>query len=203
MSGIKPILTDLLAKLASIQVTNQDNFVVSLYSHVWNNQLRNIEDGKGYSWPRPAAFIEIVSPASFEIIGLGMRSVDLGIRIHLIHDFYNSEGTQEQDLLIFDLRDQIVSAHNIDTMIQSGISGYCPTGCTPMNCIGESQDFEHGNLYHYILDFACNYIDTVSSPYDEKDGRFVEEITPDLDLLVEDGGIPEPTAEEQTFIIPQ
>lgn len=198
MSGIKPVLTDILAKLATIQVVNQDGQTVSLYSHVWNNQLAYAEDGKGYSWPRPAAFVEIVSPASFEVIGLGFRSADLGIRIHLIHDFFDAQdGTYEQDLTIFDLRDKVVSA-------SIGLSQYFPTACGPLNCISESQDYDHGNLYHYILDFITNFTDSKGSSYDPQDGRFVEEITPDLDLQVDLVSKPaDYVPEDDYFVIPK
>jgi len=204
MSGILPVITDLLAKLATIQVVNQDGQTVPLYSHVWNNQLVYAEDGKGYSWPRPAAFIEIVSPATYETIGLGFRSADLGIRIHLIHDFYNSEGTYGQDLTIFDLRDKIVSAHNVNPNVQSGLSQYCPTACGAMNCIAESQDYDHGNLYHYICEFITNFTDSKGSKYDPTNGQFIEELTPDLDLQVDLVEKPaDYVPEDDYFIIPQ
>jgi len=205
MSGIKPVITDLLAKLATIQVQNQDGQTVPIYSHIWNNQLAYAEDGKGYSWPRPSAFIEIVSPAQFEIIGLGFRSADLGIRIHLVHDFFDAQdGTYEQDLTIFDLRDKVVSAHNTDTTKQSGLSQYCLTACGPLNCVSESQDYDHGNLYHYILEFICNFTDSKGSKYDPANGQFIETSDPDLDLLVD--LIPKPddyVPENDYFIIPQ
>lgn len=205
MSGILPVITDILAKLATIQVVNQDNYTVPLYARVWNNQLDNLEDGKSYSWPRPAAFVEVISPASFEVIGLGFRSADLGIRIHLIHDFYDAgDGTYEQDLTIFDLRDKVVSAHNTDTNVQSGLSQYCPTACGPMNCIAESQDYDHGNLYHYILEFITNFTDSKGSKYDPANGQFIEELTPDLDLQVDLVDKPaDYVPEDDYFIIPQ
>jgi len=205
MSGLKPVITDILAKLATIQVVNQDGLSVPIYAHVWNNQLAYVEDGKGYSWPRPAAFIEIVSPASFEVIGLGFRSADIGIRIHLIHDFFDAQdGTYEQDLTIFDLRDKIISAHNVNPNVQSGLSQYCPTACGPLNCIAESQDYDHGNLYHYICEFITNFTDSKGSPYDPADGRYVEEITPDLDLQVDLVDKPSDyVPEDDYFVIPK
>lgn len=204
MSGILPVITDILAKLATIQVTNQDNLTVPIYARVWNNQLDNLNGGESYSWPRPAVFVEIISPASFEVIGLGFRSADLGIRIHLIHDYYNSEGTYGQDLTIFELRDKVVSAHNVDAAIQSGLSQYCPTACGPLNCISESQDYDHGNLYHYILDFICNFTDSKGSVYDPADGRFIDTADPDMDLQTDPMVKPaDIVPETDYFIIPQ
>jgi hypothetical protein len=195
MSGIKQPLQDILTRLSAIQVMNQDRQLVSLYSRVWNNHVQNLLSGESYEWPRPAAFVEIAT--NFEIIGLGFRSADLGIRIHLVHDYFNADGTFDQDLTIFDLRDQILSA-------KDGLSFYCPTACGPLHCIGEEQDFDHNNLYHYILNFICNFTDSKGSKYDPETGFYIESADPDLDATVEDGGtLPESMQENDYFIIPK
>ncbi len=202
MSGLKPVITDILDKLATIDVENQDNLTVPIYARIWNNQLDNLQEGQSYSWPRPAAFVEIVSPATFEVIGLGFRSADIGIRIHIEHDFYNSEGTYSQDLTIFDLRDKIISAHNPDTNIQSGLSQFCPTACGPLNCVSEYQDYNHGNLYHYICEFITNFTDSKGSVLDPNDGRYTEEVIDPLDAQIEPMPKPESPAPTNDFIIP-
>jgi hypothetical protein len=195
MAGIKQPIQDILTRLATIQVVNQDHQTVNLFSRIWNNHLRDIRDGKSYEWPRPAAFVEVIT--NFEIIGLGFRSADLGIRIHLIHDYFNADSTFEQDLTIFDLRDQILSA-------KTGLSQYCPTACGPLNCIGEEQDFDHDNLYHYILNFICNFTDIKGSKYDPETVIYIDTADPDLDAsLVKGGTIAAPAVETDDFIIPQ
>jgi hypothetical protein len=202
MSGIKQPIQDILAKLSTIQVANQDHQTVNLYSRVWNNQVANIKDGKSYEWPRPAAFVEVVSPARFEILGMGLRSADLGIRVHLVHDNYNNESAGfDQDLAIFDLRDIILG--NFDNPVNPGLSNYCPTACGPLVCVGEDQDYDHDNLYHYILEFVCNFIDSKGSPYDPNTGKYFDTPNPDLEMTVEKDGIPTKPSEEITFIIPQ
>ena len=192
MAGIKPVLVDLLTKLEGITVVNMDQTTASLYARMWNNQLENIRDG-GYSWPRPAAFIEIVSPASYDIIGLGFRSADLGIRIHLIDEFYNTDGTFEQNLGVFDLRDQVIAE----------LSQYCPTACGAMNCINEEQDYDHDNLYHYIAEFVCNFTDSKGSKYDPGSGNFDESANENLDLTVANGGIPDELPTDNVYTIPK
>lgn len=182
MAGIKEALSDILTKLNAINVKNAEGGFGSLYARIWNNQVGYLNDGSGYSWPRPAAFVEVVSPASFEVIGSGFRSADLGIKIHIVHDFYNADDTFEQDMVIFDLRDQVIM----------GLSQYCPTACGPLNCISEFQDYNHGNIYHYICEFICNLTDSRGSKYEPEAGNFTESANANLDLDVK----PE-------FIIPQ
>ena len=142
-------LTDILTKLSGLDVVNGDHATVKLYTRIWNNQIRYEADGKLYNFPKPACFVEVVSPATFEILGEGYRSCDVNFRIHLSHDNYNNEGTFEQDLLIFGLRDSVIKL----------LTGYRPTGCGPLNAMSEQQDYEHDNVYHYIIDFVCNLTD--------------------------------------------
>ena len=163
MAGIKAPVTDILNKLSTIQVTNGDGNSVPLYTRIWNNQIRDAEIGKLYDYPKPCVFLEIINEAKYEEIGCGVQSCDLGIRCHLIHEFYNEDGTFEQDLAIFDLRDSIISA----------LSFYQPTACNPIIRTGESQDYNHSNLYHYIIDFITNFTDSKGSAYDVTSGKYV------------------------------
>ncbi len=189
MSGIRPLVEDILTKLSQVNVTNADGYATTLYSRLWNNQLRETEQGKGYSWPMPAAFVEVVSPVSFEVLGLGFRSADIGIKIHLIHEFLNQDGTFEQDLTIFDLRDQIIKS----------LSQYCPTACGALNCISESNDSDHDNLVHYVMEFVCNFIDSKGSPLEEMN----EDIIEDLDAQVVASEAQTETQDNTYFIIPK
>ncbi len=195
MAGIKAPILDILTKLSAISVPNAESTTALLYARIWNNQLKDIKTGGIPVFPRPAAFVEIINPATYEIIGLGFRSADLGIRIHLIHDFTNGEGTFEQDLPVFDLRDKIIS-NGI------GLSGLCPTACGPLNCIREEQEYDHDNIYHYIMDFVTNFTDSKGSAYDPDAGKYIDTANPDLDADVVLGGVVEPVEETQEFILP-
>lgn len=169
MSGIVSPLNDLLAFLAAKTVTNKDGGTVPLYARVWNNQIRYEENGELYNFPKPAAFVEIASPVQFQILGQGYRSADLAFRIHLSTENYNVEGSFEQDLAVFALRDSIIG----------WLTGRKLTGCYPLVSIGEEQDFEHSNTYHYIIDFVANFTDTKGSRLDtDKYDKFVESIAP-------------------------
>ena len=198
MAGIVHPLRDILTRLSTIQVQNPDGLMVNLYARVWNNQLRQVEEGKSYAWPTPAVFVEIVTPVTFEQIGLGFRTADLGIKVHIIHEFYNQDGTFEQDLKIFELRDLILSTND-------GLSQFCPTACGPMNCMHEEQDDNHNNLYHYICEFICNFIDSKGSKYDPDEMNFDDSADSTMDLTVTEGGIPNPIPDPdpEFMIIPQ
>jgi hypothetical protein len=201
MSGLRTPLEDILKVLSAIKVVNADNQNTLLYARLWNNQLRMIENGKSYEWPRPAAFVEVITPVHYEILGLGLRMADLGIKIHLIHDFYNQDDTFDQDLVIFDLRDKIL-ASNINPA-NPGLSGYCLTSCGPLNCINETQDSDHDNLVHYILDFVCNFIDSKASPFDDNAGNYDDTADPNLDVEVDNDLIPTPEIiPDDYFILP-
>jgi hypothetical protein len=194
MSGIKQPIQDILNQLSGITIQTQENQNSPVYARVWNNQIRQMEDGKGYDFPRPAAFLEITNPAPYKALHLGFRSADLTAKIHLLHDFYNADGTLEQDLGIFDLRDIVISV----------LTGFCPTACGPMNCISEDQAYAHGNLYHYLLDFVCNFTDSKGSPYDPDAGMYDDTANPLLDQSTISGGIPGPIPDpDPEFIIPQ
>lgn len=175
MAGIVQPLNDLLTQLATLQVVNGDHNTVSLYVRVWNNQIRYEADGKLYDFPKPAAFIEVVSPATFEILGQGYRSSDVSFRIHLTHENYNNEGTFEQDLSIFDLRDKVIAL----------LTGYRPANCGPLNAVSEQQDFEHTNVYHYVIDFVTNFTDTIGSRLDVNNPNAFIESTPPIELEID------------------
>ncbi len=193
MAGIKQPIQDILTRLGTLQVVNQGNQTVGLYTRVWNKQVRNEIEGKTYSYPKPAAFLEIISPATYQVIGQMYRNADISFRVHLVHEFYDAQdGTMEQDLAIFDLRDQVIAL----------LTGYAPTGCGPLNCMVEGQDDDHDNVYEYLLDFVANFTDSKGSPLDPARNVYVPAVPPialDVELTTDQGG--GQLGQSQTFLI--
>lgn len=179
MAGIKDCLQDILTQLTTLQVVNQSGQTVPLYARIFNNQVEYEAQGKGVAFPKPAAFVEIVTPATYQVIGQGYRDSDLSIRIHLVHEFMDAaDGTFDQDLAIFDLRDQILVL----------LTKFTPAGCGPMNCMVESQSYTHTQIYEYILDFVCNFTDSKGSPLDPARTVYTPSIPPlDVDIEVTTG----------------
>lgn len=194
MAGIVQPLRDILTKLSTLTVVNGDGGSVALYARVWNNQLKSERDGKLNDFPKPAVFVEIISPVQFQEIGGNFRSADLGINVHLVHEYYNQDGSFEQDLAVFDLRDQIIAL----------LSQYKPTGCGLMVAVNESQDFDHDNMYHFVIGFMTNFTDSKASEYDPPRGNFVDSTPPTalhLDVTIADTPVYKPPAPQ--YKIPQ
>jgi hypothetical protein len=169
MAGIKQPIQDILTKLATLQVINSSGQAMSLQPRIWNNQFVWEKDGKLYDFLKPAAFLEVLNNVEYAEIGQGFQSADVGWRVHIIHEMYDAQdGTFEQDLPVFDLRDQVVAL----------LSLYEPTACGPLVRTGEGQDYEHGNLYHYIIDFICNFTDSKGSPWDPAAGKYISSTPP-------------------------
>lgn len=168
MANIKQAVKDMLLKLATIAMPNNEGQFTSSTVRVWNNQLSYLRDGKLEGFVLPALCLEVVNQARYQVIGQGFRSADLSFRIHILHQFYNQDGTYEQDLDVFDIRDNLLAQ----------ITMFRPAGCGPLTCIAEDQDYSHDNIYHYIMDFVANFTDSKASPDDPESGKFVPSVPP-------------------------
>lgn len=194
MAGIKQPLQDILARLATIQVTNQDGKTVPLYARVWNNQIEQERSGETYLYPKPAAFIEISGPITFEEVGKNLRSSEIVFIIHLVHEYYNQDGTFEQDLVIFDIRDQVIAS----------LSQFRPASCSMLVAVMEQADHDHDNLYHYTMSFTTTFMDSKGSPYDTGRGIYIDKEPPtDLQIIAVKGTSPIFTPIDQPYKIPQ
>ena len=142
MAGIKNAITDLITKLSPI--TND-------FCRIWNNQFRYMEEQKIESFPFPCSFIEVQMQQVHSQLSSGVTESDVTFKIHLGAVEYDAQdGTLEQNTSIFTLRDSVVKA----------LTGYEPTGCSKLMKIAEQQDYEHTDVYHYIIYFQCSFIDT-------------------------------------------
>jgi hypothetical protein len=193
MAGKKDVFQSIATQLSSIQVTNQDGQAVGLYVRKWNNQIKREATGEYISYPKPAAFIELVSPVQYEQLSQGFRNADLGIHIHLVHELYDGgNGTFEQDLTIYDLEDQVLVA----------LSLFKPTGCGPLTCITSNEDIDHDNVNEMVLGFVCNFTDSKGSPLDEARTVYTPSVPPleiEVDESVSQGG--GQVTQRRTFLI--
>jgi hypothetical protein len=194
MAGLKQPLQDILTRLSTITVTNGDGSSVPLYSRVWNNQIAREKDGETYVYPKPAAFVEIVGPLPFEEAGKNLRNAQIVWAIHLVHEYYNQDGTFEQDLVIYDIRDQVIAA----------LSQYIPTSCSMLVATEEQADYDHDNVYHYIINFTCTFMDSKSSPYDDGRGIYIDKQPPTgIQIIGAKANVPVFNPIDQPYKIPQ
>lgn len=144
-------------------VTNQDEQPVTLFTRIFNDQYKKLDKGEIEAFPLPAGFLEVLNPANFQRIGAGVDASDVTFRIHLGHWFTDAaDGTFEQDLPIFDLRDQLIAL----------LSGYQPTACSVLMHIADHQNYQHTNVYVFEIDFICHFLDSTGSNYDPASTKY-------------------------------
>lgn len=174
MSGILQPLTDVITRI-------QTSMPQLLMVRVWNNQIRFLRERKEEAIPFPCAFVEIQAPQEYTQLGMGFHEAPIVFSIHLVHEFYDAmDGTLEQDLAIFALRDQCIRY----------LTGYQPTACSVLFMISESQQFDHDNLYEYVIQFKCSFIDSKGSPLDVGRPEYISSTPPTLEQVTVSQGIP-------------
>jgi len=182
MAGIKQPIVDVLSKLRELTVTNGDGMSVTPHVRIWNNNLQSMKEGETYMFPLPALFVEVLNDQIYQTIGQEFRATDLTFRVHILHEFYDAQdGTFEQDLIVYDLRDKIIAL----------LTYFEPTACGPLEALTETQDYDHDNIYHYLIDFVCHFIDSKGSRLDPDSTYYTEKQPPtDLQLnkTIEEGG---------------
>ena len=157
---------------------------------MWNNQIKRAEDGLGYSFEKPACFIELRQGETEQLLD-NVTITDLTWRLHIV-DFELDAGDEtnmDQNLTVFAFRDLVVQYMN----------EFTPTNCSTTFKVAEEQDYDHTELYHYTVDMKCLLTDTKGSWLDpdqvqveftgpntnaEVDLSFTDNDTPYLDLEV-------------------
>ena len=146
MAGIADVYQDLKTKITEATTSG--------FVHIWNNQLEQLADGETYAFPFPCYFIEIQAPTPYDPIGRGYSTGELIIKIHIGHEEYDAgNGNYEENVNIFTLRDNIIK----------NLNSYQPIACSSLMKIAENQDYVHTNIYHYVIDFKCAFIDSKGS----------------------------------------
>ena len=165
--GLKATLTELKTALA-IPVTNQDGNNDTMWVAIYNNQPERERDGSGYNYKKPAIFIEPILADGLPIGG-GATSYELKFKLMLVHEHYNTEGTLDEDLIVFDIKDNIHRALN----------GLKLANCAPLSQTGRIIDTNHDNLYMAVLEYSTHFVDLTSTLYDELDETLSEQTIED------------------------
>lgn len=155
MSRTKQFLLDIIDRLKSIPAIDSDSFSSLMFKHVanWNNQIYRMQNSKGYSVLSPAAFVEIKRD-NVEFLGYGYSSYDAEITIHIYQtELDAADGTLDQNLNVFDLREEVKNYLNL----------FSPDNSSPFMYKGEEEHFGHDNIYHYKLQFHSHFVDDAGS----------------------------------------
>ena len=117
---------------------------------IWNNQLKLEDEGQMYDFLKPALFVEVRSQQHTPL-SQNFSETDLQILLHVVYEKYNElDGTQEQNLDVYDFK----------AAVNFAIVNFKPTQCSQLMKTSEQQDYDHTNIYHYIIEYKCSLIDT-------------------------------------------
>lgn len=126
---------------------------------IWNNQFEKTketdeEGNKIYAINMPAVFLEIITN-DIQQLGNGCQYYDLDFNLHIIHRQLDAgDGTIDQNLDVFDLAEH---AYNL---VQARWPG-SPFG--QVCRIGETEDENHDDLYHFIQRYGTTYVDSAQN----------------------------------------
>jgi len=152
---MKQFILDLRAKLTSINVVTADGITTPLYTILWNNQIEYLRQGLTLALPNLCAFIEIIVDSSNSIGGRSYNlENDLTINIHLMHTHYSTESMQDENLLVYDFRKLV-----IDALYDFKANNMVAT----FDKVGETMDFDHDNIYHYILSYKTRIREQINT----------------------------------------
>lgn len=161
-SNIRTIYLSLRSIIESIRFDDEDTEKMFgkdsfKYSGVWNNQIDEAVKGKNYSFDDPAVFYEF-NPGDCKLLGARVQSYpDTEIVIHIYVVLLDGgNDTMDENLLIFDIADYVRVK-----MINANLPF-----CSTLMPLSDNQDYEHNNVYHYILRYKTNYITSIGSEFD-------------------------------------
>ncbi len=142
--GLLESITDLLDKM-NITLAGKP-----LFNHIdiWNNQLKNSIDGSGYSFQSPALFLEMKQGKATRL-GKGITMTDYDVIFHLIDKQLNNKPNLDRNLKVFNLRNLIKQKFTLFQPVQMG----------KLIFVSDTQDYDHQNLYHFIIGFKGAQLD--------------------------------------------
>lgn len=124
---------------------------------LWNNQTRWSEEGSQIPFKYPAVFVEFPNITWIQgAKGTQKTAEEFTIRLHICFESYNTD-EQEEDLALFDLRQEVYMA----------VQDFKPTMAGVLQRRAEQSDPEHTNVYKWVMDFTTQYQDnTAMTPRD-------------------------------------
>lgn len=136
---------------------------------IWNDQVNReknaaSEEKGGYIFEKPACFLEMIAEEN-ETFLASVSWNNYKWRMHIIGEQLDAgdELGMDQNLTIFIGRD----------MVKQAFVGFAPPNCSAMFQCDEHQDFDHTQVYHYVLDFKSGFADTKGSYLDEDQTEYI------------------------------
>lgn len=148
---------------------------------MWNNQVAREQHAEseakgGYTFEKPACFLEMIPDQNNQFLD-STTNTDYVWRMHIVDEELDAGNglDMDQNLEVFTYRDAVRQA----------LVGYQPRNCSTLFAIEEKQDFEHGSVYHLILDLKSCLTDTKGSYLDPDQDEYIYETPPtDAELVI-------------------
>ena len=139
---------------------------------LWNDQVSREHSGKGYSYAKPACFLEMVSETTTQLLD-NVTDTDYKFRFHVVDMMLDAgdEETLDQNLAVIGYRD----------VLKTYMVGFTPTNCSTLFSIGDDQDFQHDDVYHYMVEMMALFTDTKGSIEDADQVKVIYK-APDTNL---------------------
>lgn len=145
--GLKAFVNNILTHAEAIPVSGG-----TFHVDIWNNQVQFMRDRTIEAIPLPALFVEVLFTNGGHDAER-MTTRDVQVRLHIVMEKLNTEGTFARNTVIYDYRDlvlQYFSKWHVST-------GNNPYEFTPFQYTGEEPQYDHDNLYEYVLEFSTTF----------------------------------------------
>lgn len=134
-------------------ITDTQSLPIFNTINIFNNQINRMEDGSGYSFNYPAVFVE-TEIINTERYGMGYNAYDVWLIIHLVDEMLDDTlGNLDRNIQVFEYRDLVIQS----------IDGWSATQSGTILYENGKQDYDHTNLYHYVLNFKAHIVDPTSN----------------------------------------
>jgi hypothetical protein len=153
-----------LKTVLQIPVINHDGANAIANVALFNDQPNREKEGTGYSYSKPAIFVEPIFSEG-KPIGNKATSYELTFKLLIQIEHFNTEGSFDEPLVQFDLKDTL---HRV-------LNGLKLPNCSPLFASGKAIDTNHGNQYLLTVDYSTHFIDLISTVYDDQNGILFEE----------------------------
>lgn len=144
---------------------------------MWNNQVERLKNNTSYLVANPACYLEM-RPERTEQLLDNVTLTDVCWRLHIV--YMQLDAGDDETL------DETLYAYTIRDAVRQAMVGFQPTNCSTMFYTGEEQDYDHDNIYHYVVEFKTCFRDTKGSVLDPDQTRFIY-TTPPTNLQLETG----------------
>lgn len=164
-SGLKIAIQSVLTQLKAIpfdwttvpESTKSLPTIIFQKVLMWNDQVRRMKSGQGYTFEKPACFLEL-EHTNQQMFTDGISNEDIVWKFHIV-DMQLDAGDEiglDENLSVIDYRDGIIK----------GFARFCPPQCSTMFYVDERPDYEHSDVYHYVVSLKSNFTDTKASDID-------------------------------------